>query len=402
MYYQCQTFVKWWGAPWPVACLLVIGPPALAAQRTIQVPDEISCPTCRIVLDRRVTIQPPPAGLPGFPADVAVDRGGRIYLGFGRPPELMQFSSAGVFQRGWSRSGEGPGESRMIRYVQIIEGDSVVIYDPILQRASVHASAGNFVRAFGSPAGMSRPIQLGDGRFVLNELLDRPDRRGLPFHEVLRTGLLARSFGPRDASLRPTEAFRLRRIMAPATTYPADHFWAADPAGRYALELRSVGMEEPVLTIERRVAWFPEPTGSGVDLPALDRPPPARIWGAWQDAEGLLWVLLRVADPRWRSAVAPASGSTEPSARPGSSQGVRVTNPARYTDFRFEVMDPRLGRLVASIQVDEQLSIGSSPGVLIGYASGSDPDDPQWALIFPRITGIGDREQGVHGQAARP
>lgn len=371
------------------AAVAIVSPtPSLTSQRVLRVTDQVSCPQCRIELDRRVVIQAPAEGLPGFPADFAMDAHGRIYLGFGNPPELMRFSQTGVFQQKWTRSGEGPGEARMIRYVQVIEGDSVLVYDATLQRASLFSPAGEFARAFRSPSGMSRPIQVGDGRFVINELIGEPQRVGLPFHEFLRTGLIGRSFGSREANVRPTESFRLKRVAAPSRAYPGDHFWAADAYGRYVIELRRVGVDAPVLTIERPVSWFPAPAETGFERPSIDRPPLSRIWGLWEDGDGLLWVLVRVADRRWRSAVAADAGRGEPGAPSRGSPGIRITNPGHYTDFRFEVIDPRRGRLVASLQVDEAFSIGSTPGVLIGYAQATDQDDPQWAVITPRVTGI--------------
>lgn len=162
---------------------------SLAAQSPMRIADVATCATCRILLDRTVEFSAPPAGMPGVPADVNVDGAGRIHLAFGPPPAYMRFSPTGGFVSGWERAGEGPGEFRMLRNILVTSGDSLVLFDPILQRASVLTADGRFVRSFRAPVSMGTPIETADGRIVLNEHVAQSGRSGLPFHEFSRQGM---------------------------------------------------------------------------------------------------------------------------------------------------------------------------------------------------------------------
>jgi len=65
-----------------------------------------------------------------------VDGSGRVYVGewSGR---LVVLNAAGQVERTLGRRGEGPGEFRSTRGVQVLSGDSVMAYDPRLSRVTV-------------------------------------------------------------------------------------------------------------------------------------------------------------------------------------------------------------------------------------------------------------------------
>jgi hypothetical protein len=348
-----------------------------------------ACRTCNIELGPKVNLIPPAKGLPGFPADVAVDHQGRIYLGFSSPPELMRFSSRGLPEEHWERPGEGPGEFRMIRYLHVTASDSLVVFDPVLQRASIFSPSGAFVRSYRSPGGMARPVETNDGRYVVNETIGQAARIGFPFHEFLAVGLIGRSFGSELANLRPTEHWRLRYVMSDVRGR-GDEFWAVRTAGGYQIERWRIGGARPIEVLVREAEWFPNPASDELELPSLDTPPRPRVVGLWQDDAGLIWVALRVADPRWRTAIrsgAPEAESRRRAPRTGAAIAVQVTDPERYTDLRLEVIDPLGGVVVAARQFDVALTASSTPGVFIGYADDFDADDPTWAIVRPRLTG---------------
>ena len=360
---------------------------AAAQARTI-VADAPTCATCRIVLDRTVELSPPPAGMPSAPADVNVDELGRIHVGFGPPAEYMRFSSTGDFLGGWQRPGEGPGEFKMIRNVMVTRADSLILLDPILRRASVLTQDGRFVRSFPAPVGLGTPVEIGDGRFVFNEMIGQADRIGFPFHEFSRPGLIGRSFGSEHGNLRPTEHWRLRYFTTPARSSGGDAFWGIREVGTYTIELWGVGERAPRRVIARDAPWYPPFPESGTLRPSVDRPPQPKVVGFWQDESGLLWVALRVPDRRWRSAIVSAAPVGARRGAASEGLGVEVTNPGHYTDTRIEVIDPVRGRLVAVQQFDLALWGGSGRGMLLRKAPNSDPDDPTWAVVWPNLVGL--------------
>ncbi len=376
-----------------VACVmavtLIVGG-SVAAQQRITIADKAACAACRIVLDRTVELAAPPAGMPGIPADVNVDGAGRIHLAFGPPSEYMLFSPTGQFVRGWERAGEGPGEFRMLRNILVTRGDSLLLFDPMLQRASVLSPDGRFVRSFRAPSGLGNPVETADGRFVLNEVVGQADRIGYPFHELSRQGVMGRSFGTKQGNLRPTEHWRMRFFTTRASGSRPDEVWVFRENGSYSVELWGVGERTPRRVIDRDAPWYPPFPATGVVRPSADRPPQSRVVGFWQDDAGLLWVVLRVPDPRWRTAIAAAPQSGR---RDGTGEAIapRITNPAHYTDTRIEVIDPVRGTLVAFQQFDRSLWGGTGRGVLLGRAADSDPYDPTWVVVMPRLVGAGER-----------
>jgi hypothetical protein len=72
-------------------------------------------------------------------SELAVDSRGMIYVPDPLRHRVLVLSPAGAVQRQVGRRGQGPGEFRMIRGVQVLPGDSLLVYDPELGRISVYA-----------------------------------------------------------------------------------------------------------------------------------------------------------------------------------------------------------------------------------------------------------------------
>lgn len=68
-----------------------------------------------------------------------VDSRGRIFVGDFYRQQVAVLSPQGRMLRAIGRRGEGPGEFRAIRSLQVTGGDSVLVYDPSLARVSVFA-----------------------------------------------------------------------------------------------------------------------------------------------------------------------------------------------------------------------------------------------------------------------
>lgn len=179
--------------------------------------------------------------------------------------------------------------------------------------------------------------------------------------------------------------------MALARGTERDAFWAIREVGTYTIELWGVGEQAPRRVIVRDAPWYPPFPETGALRPTADRPPQPKVVGFWQDDAGLLWVVLRVADPRWRSAIAAPRAGAAPRGAPPETVGVEITNPAHYTDTRIDVIDPVRGQLIAVQQFDMALWGGSGRGVLLRRAADSDPDDPSYAVVWPRLVRGGER-----------
>lgn len=88
---------------------------------------------------REVATSAPDAGLTSV-FDLAVDSRGSIYVPDPFQHRVLVLTETGSVLRAVGRRGEGPGEYRMIRNVQVLPGDSLLVYDPELARVTVYAA----------------------------------------------------------------------------------------------------------------------------------------------------------------------------------------------------------------------------------------------------------------------
>ena len=128
----------------------------------------------------------------GFPGN-----NGRWYLVDRPPTEVKVYDGAGAFLHRFGRSGEGPGEFSLIRYVLPIgEGVVAVLDDP--SGLKFFDSAGNLLREARlpfAPGGNGAVYADGLG-FVIAANAPIPGRAGLPLHIVdLDDGSVDVSFG---------------------------------------------------------------------------------------------------------------------------------------------------------------------------------------------------------------
>ena len=84
---------------------------------------------------------------------------GRIVIADGAP-RLLVVDSTGTYLETWGGPGDGPGEFRRIRWIQLVPGDSIVVYDP--QMARVHFFTGDGEHA--SQPDITRPRRALVGR----------------------------------------------------------------------------------------------------------------------------------------------------------------------------------------------------------------------------------------------
>jgi hypothetical protein len=68
---------------------------------------------------------------------VAVDSRGRIFLSDAMSAEVVWLDSAGTLRGRIGRSGDGPGEFRRVGSIQILPGDTLLVFDPEAQRVTL-------------------------------------------------------------------------------------------------------------------------------------------------------------------------------------------------------------------------------------------------------------------------
>jgi hypothetical protein len=106
----------------------------------------------------------------------------------------------------------------------------------------------------------------------------------------------------------------------------------------------------------RDVDWF-EPHAGRTGVRQGEAPRPI-IVDIKEDARGLLWVLIWVADARWKSAVE-SRGTIQ------GQQRYNATSPDGYYDTVIEILDPEQNRLVLSQRIPQALYsfVGSDEAV---------------------------------------
>jgi hypothetical protein len=170
-----------------------------------------------------------------------------------------------------------------------------------------------------------------DGTIVVASDSRLPDQIGYPLHLVGRDGSVLRSFGSRDGALYPGSGSMERRIAISGD----DHVWAASP---WEFRIERWNRDGSLDKVLRRPVIYAE--GGEED----DSAPAPSVVALHQDVDGLLWIYILVADPRWRDQLGDALGA----------HGERPLVGSRhlYRDTIIEVVDPETGDLLARTRMD--------------------------------------------------
>jgi hypothetical protein len=109
---------------------------------------------------------------------------GRMVVANGGTLELRLYDVAGRFVRSIGRQGEGPGEFRGLGALDLLDGDSLAVFDNRLRRVSIFDTNGAFARSFQfgrGGSGFMYPIGwLPGGEFVARAAPARPALPGMP------------------------------------------------------------------------------------------------------------------------------------------------------------------------------------------------------------------------------
>ena len=246
----------------------------------------------------------------------------------------QMYARDGKFLAAFGRPGAGPGELQGRMTMLPLPGDSVLVVEQDLARASVFAIDGRF----------ERQIQL-PGIFMAVSVLHWPD-------SVLMAGLRHQG----DRLIKPLHMVSLSKAHAEVMESgglteryePVAESWlgvAASERGPWWTIRRPYRLSafdtqlQLVRTLERTPDWWTEDPDLAIGIPHKTPPHPG-VNAVGVDGDGLLWVFLRVAAPTWREAWSRVPiGATEIASRFIDYDKLYLT--------MVEVIDPATARVIA-------------------------------------------------------
>jgi hypothetical protein len=333
------------------------------AQDRIVVSGTVTCGTCRIDLQRI-------AGLGRLEDDVAIhplstlamDSEGRFYVASTyNPGELAMYDADGMLVRSFGRLGQGPGEFGRGFGTRLLvgPGDSIHVFEANRHSILLPDLEG-FVRLQSLPFSVMSAIAL-PGTLVVTPMPTGATNSANLYFVFDQDGQLLRSFGFYEASGASGSYAGLRYLSRASDST----FWASH-VNRPEIELWDVRGRH-LITMVLDLDWFPPwVTSQGVLSPT----PEPRMGGAWQDADGRLWVTISVPDPGW--------------APPTARRGIPVTeiDPSDVFDHVLLVVDLATGSLLTQQRFGT--SYVATDGVV--YAKRMSDDDVYVMDIFrPRL-----------------
>lgn len=335
-----------------------------SAQRppsVLEIPDGVACASCQITTRALAKLVVPRDSTDGFPTTVRLDPQARYWV-FRRGDMPAVFDSAGQFIRTVGRHGRGPGEFLQPYDAVAFRRDSLIVLDGDGRRATVLAPSLRPVRYLTIPFEMHSPIVVSwPDTIIASGIVPTAGEVGWALHRVSfssKDAAVTKSFGTGDGELRPEGVARMWHWLTPAA---GGFFWSAWMYGYTLSQWRANG--SLIRSLQRRPEWFPSPSPSSLGNP--ETPPPPFVVGVQQDDDGLLWVFVHVPAPEWRKAW--------PTLPPGTRE-VPSRMIAKEKLFRttVEVIDPRLGRVVARKTL-ESFVVGGLQGRRVAvYEVGAD------------------------------
>jgi hypothetical protein len=354
-----------------IAATFVVTAP-ITAQTVI--PDAPSCGACSIEVQELFRFESTPNNpIPGPPLSVTVDAQGRFWLYF-REEAPWIYDQSGKFVRQIGRRGEGPGEFKNPFYGVRITGDSIVVLDAELGRATVISPNLQIGRAVRVPYPVT-VMAVGQWPSAIAAAhMYNADRIGWPLHEISfdsATASLGKSLGVNRGELRPGQ---YGSILQTISNPRSGAFWAAD-VGRYRIaHWRFDGSLQRV--IERHPSWFQGESRVWMGNPTT--PPPPLIRALYDDEAGNLWVFTLVARSTWQN--------YWPSGLQPGQELSPVLSPAPHLlrQTMIEVLDVHANRVVSRATIDAYV-MHAIPGNRVVAYSESRNGDPVVRLMRFRL-----------------
>ncbi|HSM04746.1 MAG TPA: hypothetical protein VK858_08980 [Longimicrobiales bacterium] len=338
----------------PLLFASVLLPACLSGQ--VLIPDEVACPGCTVEAEVAVRLGTPdgPGALLGPPLAVTEDARGRYWVTWSDDLPMV-FSATGPFEAILGRAGEGPGEFVGPGRILPVPGDSVLIFDGALRRATVVDPQLSSVRTIRMPGSGSRGhvLRWPDSVLIAGSVAT-PEFAGRPLQFLDlsgSSGTVLSAFGDTSdaGDLRTLDQARLLRHVSIGNR---EGVWLSAVVD-YDVFRWTPGSEN-LTWLSRRPEWFR--TTSPWSLGSPDRPPPPFVQGLSQDEAGLLWVFTTVARPDWASAW--------PDVPAGVVEIPSIHGPSHFELYRsvLEVIDPRSRRVVTRAEFPNWLIVSPLPG----------------------------------------
>jgi len=344
---------------------LVLSSPAAAALQAHHQLNGPTCVPCRIDVAREAVLGDDAAGIVGQQFTIHRDAHGRYLVShLENADEIVVFDSRGRFLRTVGRRGRGPGEFRGINW--ITGSDSAVfVFDGLNQTITQYTSAFELRGVSALPGQVTGAVVLSNHIIVLNANIMTRDRAGYALHVLDDRGNIVKSLDGSAEGFRTDFAYMTMRRLARAG---AKSFWSA-PVSAYRFAEYDVagGVRRD---FERNVDWFKPYVSRGI-VADPKVPPQPMLKDIHVDRDGLLWVIVNVADPAWHKAVVP-----DPIGPTGYGWN---GNWNQFFDTIVEVIDPASAQVIASRRLDQCLWRFAGPNIAASYKP------PDGAEIVPRL-----------------
>lgn len=292
------------------------------------------------------------------PIGFALGEKGQSYVVYnGRPFEIVVHNARGEVVRKIGQLGSGPGEFQFISTIVITRGDTLHAFDTRLHRRTIIAPDARVIRTVPLPTGTIAATVLRGDRVVMAATVLNERTIGFPLHTISATGRIERSYGVDVAFYRSDLADALMRSVAAASD---STFWSANHS-EYRIEQWHMNGKR-LRAMHRNPSWFSVWNVSANPHP--DSLPQSAILSVSPDSAGRLWVISRLADSRWRTAL--ERDTTTNRGR------YRVRDHEMYWDTLVDVIEPATGRVLASQRFDAAFGLFFSRQHVLLAAEASD------------------------------
>lgn len=273
----------------------------VADAQTVQIGSEASCARCAIVLENVVTLRD--LTYDGPSTLIARGPAGDFYLY--SDALVKTFKSDGQFRRQIGRRGGGPGEYEQPRNLLVARDGSVHLLDAQLSRYMVFSPDGKIRSA--ATTSVNRGIGmdavfLADGQLVVNGIFSSMADAGYALQRIDAAGHSTLRFDEGVFDL--SKKWLQRRLL---WTRSDGSLLVARPY-TFAIDVYAPDLTKQT-TIRRVADWIPrsepqESPSGGI----FDKPFTPELTAIWEDADGLVWLLMYVPSPLWKPG---------PTSRPG-------------------------------------------------------------------------------------
>jgi hypothetical protein len=332
---------------------------AQARPKPVRIPDTPTCPGCSVTL-RQIAIlgaQEGPGELDGPPVAIREDRQGRFWVipGWQDPPRI--YSAKGEYLATIGRKGEGPGEYMGASTIVPLPGDSMLIVDDLLWRATVLGPDNKPHRSLiVTPGSHIEFVLKWPASVMARGWVPSRTQQGFPLHHVSLAGRemkFLQSFSPDTAKW--ARQFDLWSRVQPFEERGG--FWSVNT---FRYRFTQWSPDRTMLADYERVAeWFPKSdrrTGAG----GPEVPPMPQLIRVMPTAGNRVWAIANAPSANWRQAW--------PIVPPGLSEiDYRKVAHEKLYDSVVEEIDLTSARVISRTRMSRWIIAGLDGGRVATY-----------------------------------